>query len=397
MASVSQPALSPAALPELSQNETEKDADIHGNVYSHDPRLNTDVFDFNIDLKQYLLREPAGPPIWIVGEQEPAVRRTTVRQVDNTPYAPEEETSSKDSADERRKTRHAHGLPYWARLPGAPDGTEANLEGDHPRRLHQGTVNTKLEGVDDSDLRAPKTTLRDWANEKEVYEWHFDALQKSLEALLTTNHPFSRGEVTVTFTFENNEVSVKRDNWLSRTVNNFFWYILLWTFLIYPLIIWPWKQLSSSGGGEWRVAGSSFTFTKRIHMPDSRPSQTIKEYEAQRQMGNPRALPNDAIWQETPRGIVRIEGLREGQWFAQWEDTIAALVRQGYKREISFVRSKVRKTRERLATNRSIDPYFGYKIALGEVSARPEGNGDLNLGPTQRFLFGSEHGAATSE
>ncbi|KAG8891730.1 hypothetical protein FRC00_013188, partial [Tulasnella sp. 408] len=325
---------------------------------------------FEIDVTQHLLSEPRGPPVWIVGDRDPAHRGNRKRQVDNTPYMVGDETSStdleagmkavstrsnwrrkatdveKESADNREEQRWTWGLPAWVLLPGEVRGTEANIEDPAARDALQGSVNTKLEGVDDLSLRPPVRTLREWADEytksqkmlkefvftKEVYGWNWGKLEEALDSVLSANYSQARGTTSVEFRFESDQVSVRGDNKLSKMLSNIWWYILLWILLVYPLVIWPFKRFSSYGGGEWRVAGSSFALTKWVHLTDSRPGQTPEEYQAEYNgkhfdlATKPLKLP----LKQTPGGVSQLVGLREGEWFAQWKDTIATLVKQRY-------------------------------------------------------------------
>ncbi|KIO16163.1 hypothetical protein M407DRAFT_233386 [Tulasnella calospora MUT 4182] len=401
----------PEPPPEFSHYDAEKDEDDDGNVFSHDHHLNTDGeayrfllqegakppkviasffgshterrtrhvtrtdsdghtytatetytetitdFAFSIDITQHLLAEPRGPPIWIVGEREPAHRGNRKRQVDNTPYMAMNTRSNwrrkatdveKGSANGRKERRFTWGLPPWVLLPGETRGTEANIEDPIARDVFQGAVNTKLEGIDDLNLRPPVRTLRDWADEytkskrmlkeftftKEVYGWNWGSLEEALKSVIAAN--YSQAGITgVTFRFEQTKVSVRGDNKLSQMLSNMWWYILLWILLVYPLVIWPFKRFSSYGGGDWDVAGSSFALTKWVHLTDSRPGQTAEEYQAEYDANHPNlvAEPRKLLLKQTPRGVSQLIGLREGEWFAQWKDTVGALVRQ---RHVSY-------------------------------------------------------------
>ncbi|KAG9043922.1 hypothetical protein FS837_008982 [Tulasnella sp. UAMH 9824] len=414
----------PEPPPDFSLYEAETKEDDDGNVFSHDHHLNTDGealyrfllqegakppkvfaslsgshtethtrvvtrqdpnghpyttteaytetitdFQFEIDVTQHLLSEPRGPPVWIVGDREPARRGNRKRQVDNIPYMMGDETSSKEleagmkavstssnwrrkatdvekeSADKRAERRWTWGLPAWVLLPGEIRGTEANIEDPTVRDALQGSVNTKLGGIDDINLRPPVRTLREWADEytrsqkmskkfvfkKEVYGWNWGKLEEALDSVLSANYSQARGTTSVEFRFESEQVSVRVDTKLSKMLSNIWWCILLWILLIYPLIIWPFKRFSSYGGGEWRVAGSSFALTKWVHLTDSRPGQTPEQYQAEYNakhfdLAKPRKLRS----KQTPVGVSQLIGLREGEWFAQWKDTIGTLVRQRY-------------------------------------------------------------------
>ncbi|KAG8907662.1 hypothetical protein FRC01_007608 [Tulasnella sp. 417] len=254
----------------------------------------------------------------------------------------------KGSSDGRRERRFTWGLPSWVLLPGETRGTEANIEDPIARDVFQSAVNSKLEGIDDLNLRPPVRSLRDWADEyckskrmlkefiftKEVYGWNWGSLEDALKTVIAANYS-QFGTTGVTFRFEQNKVSVRGDNLLSRMVSSWGWYILFWILLIYPLIIWPFKRFSSYGGGDWDVAGSSFALTKWVHLTDSQPGQTAEEYQVEYDLNHPNlvAEPRKLQLKQTPRGVSQLIGLREGEWFAQWKDTVGALIRQ---RHISY-------------------------------------------------------------
>ncbi|KAG9019718.1 hypothetical protein FRB90_010988 [Tulasnella sp. 427] len=395
----------PEPPPEFSHYTAEKDVDDDGNTFSHDHHLNTDAlffgsheetrtrhvtrtdsngrhytttetytetiqdFAFEIDITQCLLPEPRGPPVWVIGDREPAHRGGRKRQVDNTPYMVGDETSTTDleagkkamktrstwrrmatdvekgAADGRKDRRYNWGIPSWVLLPGETRGTEANLDNPNAREVFEGAVNTKLEGIDDVNLRPPSRSLRDWADEyvrskrmlkefifvKEIYGWNWGSVEQALKTVIAAN--YSRmGTTGVTLRITRTEVSVRGDNKLSEMLSNLCWYLLLWVLLIYPLIIWPFKRFSPYGGGEWRVAGASFALTKWVHMPDSRPRQTTEEYQNEYNAQHPNlvAAPRQLTLKQTSKGVSQLIGMREGEWFARWKDTVGALVRQGH-------------------------------------------------------------------
>lgn len=323
-------------------------------------------FNFCIDLTQYFLPEPSGAPIWIRGDRDAAYRGSMIKQVDNTPLPVEE--SSKDvevgfgkskhwrrkatklemeMADARKKGRRYTGVPRWALLRDEAHGTEACVESEAARQALLYATNTTNMQYDDSDLRPPTRTLRDWADEycvskkklkeftfkKDVWGWNLMNMKNSVLQLVESNY-VRRGSVSVDFVIGGNKaISVRPDNRLSRTLSKTWAYVLLWIFLVYPLIIWPFKRFSRLGGGEWRIAGSAFALTRWVHLHDSTPGETCESYErrwlsqwrSQNSVGEPPRL----VLRQTPLGISRLEGLREGEWFSMWEESIATYVRQG--------------------------------------------------------------------
>jgi hypothetical protein len=53
------------------------------------------------------------------------------------------------------------------------------------------------------------------------------------------------------------KVYIRPDNALSRALTSIWVKVLLWLFLIYPLI-WLYKRFHSRGGGRWKGCGSAY-------------------------------------------------------------------------------------------------------------------------------------------
>lgn len=257
-----------------------------------------------------------------------------------------DEAAAREAAETQRLDS---GLPIWATFPGRSRNTAACVESDEARRpLRYATHLPNLEGWSDSDLAPPSKTLIEWADEycrsrkllkrfdfqKQVYGWDFDALRERVTALVKQNRDRIGGELRVQFILgEDRFVSVRSDSWLSRMTDNACIYFLLWVTLIYPLIIWPFKRLvTSRAEGRWDVAGTSFALTRWVHEPDSVPGQTVRDYgekwaaSGDHDEGESESS-RDVIFKQTPLGISRLQGLREGEWYKDWEDAIASNVR----------------------------------------------------------------------
>jgi hypothetical protein len=93
--------------------------------------------------------------------------------------------------------------------------------------------------------------------------------------------------------------------------------------LIFPFI-WLFKRFHSRGGGRWEVCGGAYAF-KRWELVDGR--QTESEDETSGLIGStssPRAI-------QTPQGVAKLVGVREGEWFRRWEGTITRAVLGNYQ------------------------------------------------------------------
>lgn len=320
-------------------------------------------FSFFVDLTHHILPE-AEAPIWVVGDSDPAYRGSVVRQVDNTPLpagaknkdveagntmtgkgmgrrkaTPDE----KLAASQRREAKYDAGLPPWVLITGEPRGAEAHLESEEGRRRLQYATNGHGLFYDDSVLNPPTKTIRDWADEycaskkklkeftfrKQVYGWNLNSLRDSIDKVVRANWRYSNTP-SIAFVASGTEISVQPDNGLSRTLSKTWAYVLLWIFLVYPLIIWPFKRFSRYGGGEWRVSGSAFAFTKWVHMEDSSPGETVEDFRERHDVGNLAGANRLPTLKATPRGVSQLVGMREGEWYEQWQETIGFMVRRGH-------------------------------------------------------------------
>lgn len=328
-------------------------------------------FSFDLDLAQYFLPEPNGPPIWLRGDADPCLRGGVHQQVDNTAVPDGSGIKGKDleaqyvgqgrmrtlrrraavgesiKGETMENQRNNWGLPIWASFPDQPPNTAACLESEDDRKRLRCSTHSTAKGWSDRDLAPPGKTLLDWADEyvrskkllkrftfeKQVYGWNFEAVLQEVYALVQYNYARS-GNVTVEFRNGMDRwVSIRADSWLSRMLDNSCVYILLWLVLIYPLIIWPFKRFGSRGGGEWNVAGTSYALTRLVHEPESTPGQTVEEYREQwlarwKEKNKIAEPPKGIVFQQTPLGVSRLHGIREGEWFSKWEDAIGAYVRR---------------------------------------------------------------------
>ncbi|KAG8840609.1 hypothetical protein FRB96_009021 [Tulasnella sp. 330] len=312
-------------------------------------------FDFTLDLTPMIVSEPLGPPIYVVGDRNATYRGKTYKEVDEAPTkTPEgkdlemdqialgkqfrrEATSDEEDASHARKQHLTDvGLPPWVHLPGEPLGTQAGVTSDEARRRYQYGVHGADQTFDDSGLQIPSQDLRRWADEycaskkmlkefnfhKIVHGWNLSALQQEISRTLKANWAHSSHTPTITFSVASDVVSVRPDNWLSRILSHRFYKFLLCLFLIYPLIVWPYKKYGRGGGGEWRVAGAAYAMAKWVHLEDSIPGETVEAYSQRAPM-----VPSLRFLRTTPKGISRLEGTREGEWFSEWKETIAMFVR----------------------------------------------------------------------
>ena len=160
--------------------------------------------------------------------------------------------------------------------------------------------------------------------------------------------------MAISFDVTASKVYVRPTNRLSRILSNKWIKFLLWILLIYPFI-WLFKRFHSRGGGQWRVAGGAYATKAWVHLNDSAEGEDITQYLAGKQdsssqlpeysivastsdtrglkglgTSNGSPLPGPGIsigrLRRTSQGISKLVGVREGEWFKEWEGTIRRAV-----------------------------------------------------------------------
>jgi hypothetical protein len=155
--------------------------------------------------------------------------------------------------------------------------------------------------------------LKEWVYEKVIYGWDFDQLENAVRAAI--NSTCYTGNVKVTIEPYGNRVFIRPDNWLSRTLSNKWLKILLMVLLIYPFI-WLYRRFSSGGGGRWEICGEAYPL-KRIEAVSSALEGTSSGISAE------------------PTKVI---GMREGEFFKMYEDTILRAVNRRYQSSVPLCR-----------------------------------------------------------
>jgi len=140
--------------------------------------------------------------------------------------------------------------------------------------------------------------------------------------------PYS-GEVDIKFEPHASTIYIRPDNRLSRMLSNKWLKFLTIILLIYPFI-WLFKRFHSRGGGKWQVAGDAWPLKSWEPPSTPRPDTVaLPSYQA--------ATSDAASAKFTTRSLTAasssrsIVGLREGEWFRQWEPAIVRAVAGRYK------------------------------------------------------------------
>ncbi|KAI0094843.1 hypothetical protein BDY19DRAFT_914873 [Irpex rosettiformis] len=315
-------------------------------------------FDFQIDVSQYILREPTQ---WSIPDEEPAYRGTMNLEVDGVlmpsrmsfsgPSGEDGATEAllwqehesgrrrrwKASKQERKRAntwkaeRKMRGLPPWIGPP-SPVGHPVNPE-MYRNDVMKSTM-TVREWAD--EYCASDKMLKEFTYQKVIYGWNFSALEAAVVAAVKSTH--YNGHLTVEFKRRGDKVFVRADNWISRTLSNKWLVILLCITFVYPFI-WLFKRFYQGGGGKWEVCGGAYALK----------SWKLLDYSSTSALGGnnefvnadapppfPGALDptvadlsnslNNKTLVNTQMGVAEVVGLREGEWFQMWEGSIKRAV-----------------------------------------------------------------------
>ena len=288
-------------------------------------------FDFYIDIGQCIAH---GPVHWSIADSEPAFRGLMVRQIDAQPRR-NASRREKKTFDSWKKQRTAKGLPPWVAsdtwLAGGTDALKSS------RTLRQWA----------DDYCASPKHLKEFVYEKVgpfpsplslltpspqvIHGWNIDHLTEAVRA--TISDSLYQGDVKIDFELSADKIYIRPDNTLSRMLSNKWIFVLSIVLLIYPFI-WLFKRFHSRGGGRWEVCGGAYAlkhYGPALSTPP--PKSPFQHPETSDGQGSSHSSAATALAPrliETPDGVHQLTGLREGEWFKQWEATIWRAVQNRY-------------------------------------------------------------------
>lgn len=317
-----------------SVSSRDKDGHYHM-VEEHYTEEVTD-FDFDIDVGQHIASRPVH---WSLPDEEPAYRGGMVKEVDvpserlisgialegGSPLA-RRKAAKRDikAAAACQKEKRARGLPPWAAIDEGTDATHTGL------LAHQSSVlkssKTLREWAD--EYCATDKLLKEFTYEKVVYGWHLANLEAAISAAIKST--YYTGRFAVEFRTTNAKITVRPDNRLSRTLSNKWLKFILFVLLLYPFI-WLYKRFGRRGGGRWEVCGGAYAL-KTWQLAGTHGEQP-PPFPPPPFSGAAAIIHDDRIMQ-TPMGIARLVGLREGEWFQEWEGTIRRAVTNRLKSSV---------------------------------------------------------------
>ncbi|KAI0936401.1 hypothetical protein AcW1_000653 [Taiwanofungus camphoratus] len=292
--------------------------DSNGNYRTEDEHYTEEVtdFDFSIDVGQHIAH---GPVHWSLPDEEPAYRGKMFKEIDchNAGYNDMEmglsgltrRAATKDEIKQskiRQNETKMRGLPPWAGLESI-NTCDGDVDSQQTSVLK--SSRTLRQWAD--EYCASNKLLKEFTYEKIVCGWNFPNLHSAIVAAVKSTYYSSH--FTVEFRTTHAKIYVRPDNVLSRTLSNKWLKFLLFILLIYPFI-WLCKRYGERGGGRWEVCGGAYAL-KSWQLVDS--SSDL-----------PPSFPDhdDGRTMQTSAGLAKLVGLREGEWFQQWEGTIRRAV-----------------------------------------------------------------------
>ncbi|KAH9858151.1 hypothetical protein C2E23DRAFT_167224 [Lenzites betulinus] len=276
-------------------------------------------FNFYIDVGRHICH---GPIHWTVPDEVPEYRGKLYPEVDRPrdDHDPEhgvvhtkrKKASGKDVDATAAWTefRWLNGLPPWV----GPNDRDAQSSNEVRLLPRSAAVLQSSRSIRDwaYDYCKSKRKLKEFVYEKTVYGWDVGKLENAVAQIIRdSGYP---GDWTVEFILRKNTIRVRPDTALSRALAHTWVKVLLWLFLIYPFV-WFYKRYDEHGGGKWEVCGGAWAL--KYWEPD--PTGVIPGMDD----ANGRIVP-------TMGGAVRMMGLREGEWFQQWQGTIGGRMAGGY-------------------------------------------------------------------
>lgn len=153
---------------------------------------------------------------------------------------------------------------------------------------------------------------------KVLYGWNLQQLESAVRSSIEAT-PY-HGSLEVEITRHASRVYVRPDNRLSRMLSNKWLKFLSILLFIFPFV-WLFKRFHSRGGGRWEVCGGAYALKRWVPMSlEEEAELPPPAYQGMQSAGSsPRTV-------QTPTGTRRLLGLREGEWFRQWEGTITRAV-----------------------------------------------------------------------
>ena len=165
-----------------------------------------------------------------------------------------------------------------------------------------------------------------------VHGWNIKNLKEAVHSTISAS--LYQGNVKIDFELSADKIYIRPDNTLSRMLSNKWIFVLSIVLLVYPFI-WLFKRFHSRGGGRWEVCGGAYALKQYGPAPSTSPppKPPLQHPDTSNGQGSSHSSAAATLAPrliETPDGVHQLIGLREGEWFKQWEATIWRAVQNRY-------------------------------------------------------------------
>ncbi|EJD50799.1 hypothetical protein AURDEDRAFT_111960 [Auricularia subglabra TFB-10046 SS5] len=248
-------------------------------------------FDFSIDIAKFLSTDPE---LFVIADSISAYRGLTCQEVDT------------------QHGRRAAKPDEQATAAGLQSGDKERLRrGEAPWQLRFGPGSRTLEQWAEEYVRCD-AAVKDFKFTKVIHGWDLNALESAIRSSIAST--LYSGKVTVEFSQPSgNAVHVRPCTTMSKMRSNAFLRGLLNVTLVWP-VTYMYEQ-------QFRTCGAAYALKRSVPLADALPQDDITSYlDRTGRAVDPRRLAC------TAEGISECHGLREGEWFAMWEETIKSAV-----------------------------------------------------------------------
>jgi len=261
-------------------------------------------FDFKLDVSRNIAPEPE---YFVIADNLAAYRGQTFMELDLNPGG-------------RRGANNA----MQAQAKALEEGEKERIRrGEQPWQTRNAGGSLTLEQWC-ADYIRNSGQVKDFKFSKVVHGWDLNAVEAAIRGSITAE--LYSGKVEINFkTPSGNGIHVRPSTGFSKARQNTFLRGLLNVSLVWPITYYLYEQ-------QWRTCGATYALKKWVHLADSQPGDDVASYSAR--VGRP-VDPNRLS--RTPEGISEVRGVREGEWFAQWESTVKNAVNGNLKNKDPLV------------------------------------------------------------
>ncbi|KIM29866.1 hypothetical protein M408DRAFT_67255 [Serendipita vermifera MAFF 305830] len=273
-------------------------------------------FDFKVDISSYLM----SPVHWTVADDEPAYRGGIFSETGDSTHHRQSTWTEIWKASKQRSLKAQNGQPPWVQ--------NGHLGESHRAANTKTTCSTLTLREWINDYCTSSKTLKELQFDKSIYGWNLSSLQSSIETLIKSTG--YTGKLNVSFSTTGNKVYIRPEgNRFLRAVGSTCIEVLLCLAFVYPFV---WIFRYWGGAAVWRVAGVAYPLKEWVHLEDSIAGEDVAQYRARRPANA--KTPDVARLRKSLRGISELVGVREEEWFEQWEGVLRRAVVLGLQRDV---------------------------------------------------------------